>query len=398
MATTGPVPADALERDRFLREHVEEIYLELTEDLARPQRLEELVFAAAEAHPGLTPTREEIDAELERKLADKLGAEAAQGQFAAHVLANPVTGAHLVHTMLRPTTDALERLDDFRATGVADLEWVHVERRGRSGTVELRNPDALNAEDDRTIHATEVAIDLVLLDPEIEVGVLRGGLLDHPRYAGRRVFGAGINLTRLYHGRIPYLFFLVRDLGLVNKIYRGLTTAEHHPDEPEDTVEKLWVAAVDTYAIGGGCQLLHVVDHVIAERGARLYLPARKEGIIPGASPMRLPRAVGDRYARQAILSGLEFEAGVPPAQLLVDEVVEPEDMDAAVEARIDALTSSGLVNAAANRRAIRIAQEPLDLFRRYMATYAREQVVCHLSPALVRNLEEHWNAAQRRV
>ncbi len=207
---------------------------------------------------------------------------------------------------------------------------------------------------------------------------------------------AGINLTRLYHGKIPYLFFLVRDLGLVNKIYRGLSTAEHHPDEPEDTIEKLWVAAVDTYAIGGGCQLLHVVDHVIAERGARLYLPARKEGIIPGASPLRLPRAVGDRYARQAILSGLEFEAGVPPAQLLVDEVVETEEMDAAVEARVAALTSSGLVNAAANRRAIRIAQEPIDLFRRYMATYAREQAVCHLSPALVRNLEEHWNAAQR--
>ncbi len=122
---------------------------------------------------------------------------------------------------------------------------------------------------------------------------------------------------------------------------------------------------MDTYAIGGGCQLLHVVDHVIAERGARLYLPARKEGIIPGASPLRLPRAVGDRYARQAILSGLEFEAGVPPAQLLVDEVVETEEMDAAVEARVAALTSSGLVNAAANRRAIRIAQEPIDLFRR---------------------------------
>ena len=115
--------------------------------------------------------------------------------------------------MLRPTAEALERLDDFRATGVADLGWVHVERSGRAGIVELRNPRALNAEDDQTLHATEVAIDLVLLDPEIEVGVLRGGVLEHPRYAGRRIFGAGINLTRLYHGKIPYLFFLVRDLG-----------------------------------------------------------------------------------------------------------------------------------------------------------------------------------------
>jgi thioesterase DpgC len=72
--------------------------------------------------------------------------------------------------------------------------------------------------------------------------------------------------------------------------------------------------------------------------------------------------------------------------------------MDAALEARIDALTSSGLVNAAANRRALRVGEEPLDVFRQYMATFSREQAYCHLSPALVRNLEEHWNAHERQV
>ena len=61
-----------------------------------------------------------------------------------------------------------------------------------------------------------------------------------------------------------------------------------------------------------------MVDHVIAERGARLFLPARKEGIIPGASNLRLPRAVGERLARQAILSGREFVAGTPEGDLLV--------------------------------------------------------------------------------
>jgi thioesterase DpgC len=158
------------------------------------------------------------------------------------------------------------------------------------------------------------------------------------------------------------------------------------------------VAAAETYAIGGACQLLHVVDHVIAGRGCRLYLPARKEGIIPGASNLRLPRFVGDRLARQAILSGLEFEAGTPPAELICDEVVDQDELDAALSARIDALTSSGLVNAAANRRALRIGQEPLDVFREYMATFSREQAYCHLSPALVHNLEEHWRAHERNV
>ena len=381
--------ADALStaRTRFLRRHAEAVYAELTDDFATELRDEQLVYQAAERFPGLTPTRTSVAAELERKLAEKEGVELAQGLFLAQVLASPRSGAHLIRAMLRPTAEALERLDDFRASGVADLGTVHVRREGRAGVLELRNPRHLNAEDDTTLAASECAVDLILLDPEIEVGVLRGGQVDHPRYSGARVFGAGLNLTRLYHGQIPFLFFVTRDLGYVNKIFRGL---------PQ--VEKLWIAAAETYAIGGACQLLHVVDHVIASRGCRLYLPARKEGIIPGASNLRLPRFVGDRLARRAILSGLEFEAGTPHGDLLCDEVVEAEAVDSTLAARVEALTGSGLVSAAANRRALRIGQEPLDVFRTYMAAYAADQAHCYLSPALVDNLERNWKAHERDV
>jgi thioesterase DpgC len=72
--------------------------------------------------------------------------------------------------------------------------------------------------------------------------------------------------------------------------------------------------------------------------------------------------------------------------------------MDRAVEARIEALTNSGLVNATANRRTLRAGQEPLDLFREYMAIFSVEQARCHLSPALVSNLEMHWNARERSL
>jgi thioesterase DpgC len=303
-----------------------------------------------------------------------------------------------VWASLRPTDAALERLEELEATGRVDLGRATVERRGRAGFVELRNPRHLNAEDDTTLAPFETAVDLVLLDPAIEVGVLRGGALEHPRYAGRRIFGAGLNLTHLYHGRISFLFFMTRDLGVVNKLYRGLSAAEHRPGAPEETTEKLFVAVAETFAIGGACQLLLVVDHTIAEHGCRLYLPARKEGIIPGAANLRLPRFVGDRAARQAIFSGREYEAGASDADALCDEVVAPGAVDEAIAARVDALTSSGIVNAAANRRAVRVAQEPLDVFRAYMATYAREQAVCHYSPALVANLERHWNAHERRL
>jgi thioesterase DpgC len=385
-------------RDRFLRSNADAIYDELTDGHSLALRDEELLDAAAERHPGLVPGRDQLTAESERRLADKQGIEIAQGLFLSHTLASPRAGAHLVWAMLRPTSEALERIDDFRATGSADLGTVHVRREGRAGYLEIRNPRHLNAEDDTTLWATECAVDLILLDPEIEIGVMRGGVVDHPRYAGARIFGSGLNLTRLYLGQLPFMFFITRDLGYVNKIYRGLSGPEHRPDQPEQTTEKLWLCAAETYAIGGACQLLHVMDHVIAARGCRLFLPARKEGIIPGASPLRLPRSVGDRLARQAILTGREFEAGVPPAELLCDEVVEPDAVDEAIAARVPALTSSGLINAAANRRAIRVGEEPLDTFRRYMATFSKEQAYCHLSPALVSNLEEHWNAQQRKL
>ena len=201
-----------------------------------------MLDAAAERYPGLVPGRDQLAAESERRLADKQGIEIAQGLFLSHVLASPRAGAHLVWAMLRPTSEALERLDDFRATGSADLGTVHVRREGRAGYLEIRNPRHLNAEDDTTLWATECAVDLILLDPEIEIGVMRGGVVDHPRYAGARVFGSGLNLTRLYLGQLPFLFFITRDLGYVNKIYRGLSGPEHRPDEPEETTEKLWLA------------------------------------------------------------------------------------------------------------------------------------------------------------
>jgi (3,5-dihydroxyphenyl)acetyl-CoA 1,2-dioxygenase len=398
-------------RDTFLRSHAADLYDQLTGHCTRPLRVERLVYDAAAAVPGLAPTPAEMAAERERMLADKEGIEFAQGLLVAHVLALPRAGRHLVGAMLRPVPTAFERLGELRAAGAADLGPARVTRRGRAAVLEMTNPRHLNAEDDLTLDATEAAVDMILLDPDVEVGVIRGGVVQHPRYPSTRVFGSGINLTRLYHGRIDFLFYLVRDLGYVNKIYRGITLSAQDaaaaaryadgrsPGHPErDAAEKLWIAAVERYAVGGACQLLHVVDHVIATRGARLFLPARKEGIIPGASNLRLPRFVGDRAARQAIFSGREWTAGEPDADLLCDEVVQAGDMDGALDARVAALTDSGLVNAAANRSALRAGQEPLDTFREYMATFSVEQARCHLSPALVRNLEVHWNARERTL
>ena len=302
--------------------------------------------------------------------------------------------------MLLPLPEAQELLPRFQKDGLVELPGASVERAGKAAIVTQKHPRFLNAEDETTLNGAEVCVDLALLDPAVEIAVMRGGLVEHPKYKGRRVFGAGINLTHLYRGRIPFMFYLQRDLGYVNKIYRGLAVADDLPPDEFGgrSIEKPWVAAVETFAIGGHCQVLLVMDYVLAEADAYLTLPARKEGIIPGAANMRLPRFTGDRLARQAIQYERRLECDSPEGRLICDEIVAPGAMDAALDKVIAGLTSSGVVSAASNRRAIRVAQEPLDMFRAYFAVYAREQAHCHFSPALISNLERHWNAQNRKV
>ena len=336
--------------------------------------------------------------ERSRKQAEKAGLELQQGAFLSQLLASTRAGTHLLHSMLRPRAEARQRLQEFRSSGRVDLGLATVERKGSAGHVELRNLRFLNAEDDGATAALEIGVDLVLLDPDCEVGVLRGAVVDHPRHAGRRVFNAGLNLTHLYHGQISFVdFMMARELGLLGKLQRGHWRHDDFESDLEETDEKPWVAAVEAWAIGGGCQLLLVMDRVLAERGSYLSLPARREGIVPGVANRRLTRFAGDRVARQAILFERAFKTGEPEAAQLCDRVVARDAMDTAIAEDAAQLTSAGLVSAVANRRAMRIGQEPVDQFRRYMAVYARDQSRCLYAPALIANLEQNWRAHERR-
>src|SRR5581483_10549873 len=326
-------------------------------------RVDDLVFKAAELWPGLVPTRAELRREMERVQADKDGLEIFQGCLISELMTAQKCGLHLMNSMLRPTEEALQRLDEFKRKGTVELECARVEARGETGYLYLKQPKYLNAEDGETVGPQEVAVDLILLHPDLKMGVMRGDFVEHPRYQGRRIFNAGLNLTKVYYGKLPYLFYIVRDMGLVNKLYRGLALEEFDLERPENTLEKPWMAVVEAFAIGGGCQLLLVMDYVIAEAGSYFSLPARKEGIIPGCANMRLPRFIGERQARAAANA-----------------------------------VGSGMVSAGANRKALRLQSEPLETFRNYMALYAYEQALCHLSDQLVANLERHWNDKQRRL
>jgi len=293
--------------------------------------------------------------------------------------------------MLQPLPESRELVDRFRRDGKLDLGTARVERRGPLGCVLFNNLRYLNAEDGTTVLPLETATDVVLLSPEIEAGLLRGNPVEHPRYKGRRIFSAGLNLTHLYYGQLPLMFYIDRDLGFVNKLYRGLADGPFDPDGPETTLEKPWVAALEGFAIGGGCQILLTVDYVIAEEGSYFNLPARKEGIIPGVAPMRFSRFVGTRAAQQGILFDKTFPVGSPEARGLINEVVPGARMDEAIDRTAAIIAGGGVISAGANRKALRVGEESQDQLREYMALYCREQANCHFSPALIANLERHW-------
>jgi thioesterase DpgC len=388
---------DRAARDQFLGENIEAVYHTLTDGLTRAVRVENLVAAAAEAYPGLVPTREQLAAERARPLKDKAGLEIDQSLLLSQILADPRCGTHLCHAMLLPRPETTAALATLAAQGFVDLGPVRIERHGRAVHLLSTNPRHLNAEDQGTIDAMEIGVDVATLDPDSEIAVLRGQPVEHPKYAGRRIFGAGINLTHLYHGTIPFLWYIQRELGFVHKYLRGVATADVLPDDVNGAgIEKPWIAAVEGFAIGGHCQILLTMDYVLAAQDAFMTLPARKEGIIPGAANLRLPRFTGDRLARQLIQAERRLDCDSTEGRLICDEIVPATDMDAAIERTVAMLTSSGAAGAIGNRRAFRVAAEPLDLFRRYCAVYAREQAQCHFSSALINNLERNWGAGSR--
>jgi len=400
-AEVAALKAQALSvKEKFFRRHAAALYDEATDQGARFLRVGELVMTVASRHPGLLPTREQIDAERAlMQQSAKEGRELDQGLFIGQILADERCGLHLIHAMLRPRREALERIAEFRRAGFADLGEAKAERKGKVGHVTLLNTKFLNAEDDRATAALETAVDLVLLDDSIEVGVLRGGTVQHPKYKDRRIFNAGINLTHLYYGQISFVHFMLeRELGLLHKIYRGHWRSDSYAEQYEDYVEKPWIAAVEAFAIGGGCQLLCVMDRVLAETGAYFNLPASKEGFIPGAANLRFPRLVGGKLAREGIFFERVFHADTPEGRMICDEVVPVGGMDAAIDANAEQLVRAGMTSAVSNRRALRVAEEPLTNFRRYMATYARQQSRCLYDQKLIDNLEHSWKPDTRRM
>ncbi|WP_218172489.1 hypothetical protein [Streptomyces atratus] len=129
----------------------------------------------------------------------------------------------------------------------------------------------------------------------------------------------------------------------------------------------------EVYARLTGGRSLRIEALVTEAAEVFLSLPAAKEGNIPGVANFRLTRSVGPRAARQVILGGRRLWASEPDARLIVDEVAEPADLDAAIERALERLGGEAVL---ANRRMLNLSEEPPEEFRRYMAEFALQQAL----------------------
>jgi hypothetical protein len=83
---------------------------------------------------------------------------------------------------------------------------------------------------------------------------------------------------------------------------------------------------------------------------------------------------------------------------MICDEVVPTGQMEDAITRNTAQMVRAGFMSTISNRKALRVGQEPLPTYRRYMATYSRQQCLCMYDHALIDNIEQSWQPHQRRM
>ncbi len=183
-------------------------------------------------------------------------------------------------------------------------EFVRLERQGEVGTIRLDRPPA-NAMNERLSLELWDAAREASADDTIRAVVLWGG---------ERVFAAGADIKEIA-GLGP------RE---IEPVVGALESALRHVE----AIPKIVIAAINGYALGGGCELALCADFRFAASDARIGQTEVRLGIAPGAGgTQRLPRLVGLQRARDLIFSGRILAAEEARAIGLVDRVLPPSDV-----------------------------------------------------------------------
>lgn len=190
-------------------------------------------------------------------------------------------------------------------------ETLLYEKRDGVGYVTLNRPEKLNALNNQVVEELDACFLAIQKDAEVRVVIVTG--------AGQKAFVAGADIKELAEkAPLQGKEFSLRGQRVFNSI---------------ENLGKPVIAAVNGYALGGGCELALACTLRIASETARFGQPEVKLGIIPGyGGTQRLARLVGKGRALELILAGDPVSAQEAYRIGLVNQVVPAEGLTAAAE------------------------------------------------------------------
>jgi enoyl-CoA hydratase len=199
-------------------------------------------------------------------------------------------------------------------------ETLSVTTSDRIATITVNRPDKLNALNDRVIAELGDAIDSARESSEVAGIILTG--------AGR-AFVAGADISELEsHGAIS-----AKKLA-----QRGQDVFRRYETSPKPVV-----AAINGFALGGGCELAMACHIRIASDAAKFGQPEVKLGLIPGyGGTQRLPRLIGKGRALQLLLTGEIIDANEAYRIGLVNRVVPGADLIATATTMLHGILANG--------------------------------------------------------
>jgi enoyl-CoA hydratase len=219
---------------------------------------------------------------------------------------------------------------------MTDAPNVKSERRGAVALLTLNRPEALNALDAATLEALLARVAAVADDPGVRALVVTGE---------GRAFAAGADIAAMRH-------FGAAEAGAFSRLgHRAFGALEALPIPT--------LAAVNGFALGGGCELALACDWILASEKARFGQPEVNLGILPGfGGTSRLVRRVGLAWAKQLVLSGETILADEALRIGLANRVVEPEALLEAALAAGEAIAAKGPLAVAAAKRVMQQGQD----------------------------------------
>jgi enoyl-CoA hydratase len=213
---------------------------------------------------------------------------------------------------------------------------VRSERRGAVALLVLDRPEALNALDRETLEQFEAAVIAVGEDPSVRALVVTGE---------GRAFAAGADIAEMSA-------FSPLEAEAFSRLGHSAFAALEALAIPT-------LAAVNGFALGGGCELALACDWIYASTKARFGQPEVKLGLIPGfGGTSRLLRRVGAAWACEMVLTGERLGADDALRIGLVNRIFEPEALLDAAIAAAETIAANGPVAVALAKRVMQEGQD----------------------------------------